>query len=252
MSVSSSAMHFREKRASELDLIAKLLDKYFSGLIATYPIYKAINQLREISYIPALKDGSTNPNCWGYEIEEFRIPVETTRHVRPQNIKQVELILTMKLVADFKEWESLSDPLCELHFNVIIRGIAEKTCYSGFHLDRHNDKLLSHEPHPIYHLQYSSNPYHDPAFDYGGTLYLDTPRIMHYPMDFILGMGFLTSNYAPKIFNQLLEDGTFTNLYKLYQEKLWKPVAHSLADHWPYNKGEIIWKPTSVICPYII
>jgi len=252
MNVSKHTMHFRESRASELELIAKLLNKNFNGSINSYPIFNAINQLRNPNYIPTLKDGSVNPECWGYEIEDFVIPVETLKHIKPDGIKNVELILNMKVIANYKEWETLSDPLCDLNFNVVIRGIGEQTCYSGFHIDRHFDGAASIEPHPIYHLQHSSNPYKEEGFDYGRTLSLDTPRIMHYPMDFILGIGFLTSNYSPSIFYNLLDDGTFTNLYRQYQERIWKPFSHSLADHWTFNKGDIVWKPTSTLCPFII
>jgi hypothetical protein len=252
MSVSKHIMHFRDSRASELELIARLLNKNFKSSINTYPIYNAIKQLRNPDYIPTLKDGSANPECWGYEIEDFIFPVEALKHIRPDGIKNIEIILNMKLIANCKEWESLSDPLCDLNFNVIVRGVGEQTNYSGFHIDRHFDGAVSTEPHPIYHLQYSSNPFNEIGFDYGRTLWLDTPRIMHYPMDFILGIGFLTSNFSPSIFYNLLDDGTFTNLYKQYQERIWKPFSHSLADHWPFTKGDVVWKPTSTLCPYLI
>lgn len=253
MSVSKHTMHFREKRASELESTARLLDKVFQGTINSYPIYKAASQLRNQNFIPSLKDGTTNPECWGYEIEDFTIPVDAVRHIRPSGIKNVELILNLRLVANYKEWETMTDPLCDLNFNVVIRGVGEQTCYSGFHIDRHFEESHSTEPHPIYHLQYSTNPTDDPNFNWGSTLYLDTPRIMHYPMDFILGIGFLTASYTPSKYENLISDGTFANLYRKYQERIWKPFTHSLADHWtPFNSGEIVWKPTSILCPYLI
>ena len=75
---------------------------------------------------------------------------------------------------------------------------------------------------------------------------------MHYPMDFILGIGFLTSNFFPTAFDVLLDDAIFTGLYREYQERLWKPYAHTMANHWDYDRAKIVWKPTSTICPFIL
>ncbi|MCW3071980.1 MAG: hypothetical protein JWO44_1870 [Bacteroidetes bacterium] len=251
MSVSSQAMHFREKRASELEIIARLLSKTIGGEMNTAPIYKAVSQLRDSSYIP-LCNGKRDSDNWGYEVEDFIIPVETSRHVRPKGVTKLELTLNIKLVANYKEWDTLSDPLCDLCFNVVIRGVGATNYFSCFHIDRHDFSKITTEPHPVYHLQYSVNPYDDPNFDYGSVLYIDTPRIVHYPMDFVLGIGFLTSNFFPTAFELLLDDGTFTNLYKEYQERIWKPFSHSLADHWTFDKRSIVWKPSSTLCPYII
>jgi hypothetical protein len=252
MNASKHSMLFRNERASELESIARLLDKNFKGKIKTYPIYQAIKRMKDPTYIPTLKNRKPNDNCWGYEILDFVIPVETSKHVRPTGITSVELVLNMRMVADYKEWETLSDPMCDLNFNVLIRGIGKDVYYWGFHLDRHLDDQISTEPHPIYHIQYYNNPLNDPSFNWGSTLYLDTPRIMHYPMDFILGVGFLTSNYAPRVFNDLLNDGGFANIYRQYQERIWKPFTHSIADHWNFTKSDIVWRPTSTLCPYLI
>lgn len=242
-------MLFREKRASELRLIAQLLDKHIGGSLVTAPIIQAAKQLEDSTFIPAQKDGTRDHNYWGYEIEDFVLPVETIKHIRPKGIKEVSINLNMKVLAHYNEWTTLSDPLADLNFNVVIRGV---NSYTGFHIDRHDMKLAASEPHPIYHLHFVVNPLDSEDFDYGSVLHLDTPRIMHYPMDFILGIGFLTSNFYPTAFEFLLDDGTFTSLYKEYQERIWKPVAQTIANHWDFNKASITWKPTSELCPYII
>ncbi len=252
MSIPKNIMLFREKRASELRMVAKSLEKTIGGGINTSPILQAAKQLEDINFIPTLKDGTRDPNFWGYEIEDFIIPVETIKHIRPKGIKDVSITLNMKVIANSNEWLTLSDPLADLNFNVLIRGIGTESCYAGFHIDRHDMNLVSTEPHPIYHLQYMVNPLDSDDFNYGSVLHLDTPRIMHYPMDFILGMGFLTSNFYPTAFEVLLDDGIFTSLYKEYQERIWKPFAHTMANHWDFDKANIIWKPTSTLCPYLI
>ncbi|MGN6602470.1 MAG: hypothetical protein ACTHK8_08450 [Ginsengibacter sp.] len=252
MIVSKEIIGFRQQRATELLLIEKVIKRVLGNGIKTDPILRAVNQLKDEQFVPSLKDGTQKPEFWGYEIEDFTIPVATDKHVRPIGITNLEMILNMKVIANSAEWTTLSDPLLEMHFNVIIRGIGTETHYLCFHIDRHDPGDNTTEPHPIYHLQYVVNPYKVNNFNYGSVLQIDTPRIMHYPMDFILGVGFLTSNFFPIAFECLLDDGTFANLYKEYQERLWKPFVHSLADHWPFIKQNIVWKPTTLLCPYMI
>ena len=252
MNLSKEVMTFRQQRAQELLLMGDVINRIIGHGIKIDAILKAVKQLKDENYLPSLKDGTQKEEFWGYEIEDFELPVTTDRHVRPQGVTNLSMTLNMKIVANYIEWTSLSDPLLEMHFKVIIRGIGDQNHFLCFHIDRHDLSENPSEPHPIYHLQYVVNPYRAHDFNYGSVLQIDTPRIMHYPMDFVLGIGFLTSNFFPMAFDSMLDDGTFTNLYKEYQERIWKPFAQSLAAHWPFNNDQITWKPTSVLCPYIL
>jgi len=216
---------FRETRASELEITAKRLESVFGNDINTTPIFNGIDQLRTSN--PTLKNGATHANYWGYSIEDLKLPVDTTKHLKPKTIdhEKLELILNMNLVADFSKWGSLEDPLLDLWFHVVVRGVSEEgEHFLCFHIDRHDPAIETTEPHPTYHLQYLSNPNNDSGFNYGATLDLDTPRIIHHPLDFILGVGFLTSNFFPFAFDSMIDDGYFSGLYSRYQE-IWKPLA---------------------------
>lgn len=238
---------FRETRAGELDVAAKILERTFSSDINTSPIYVAMGKLRNGS--PLLKDGTTNANHWGYEIEDLIIPVDTTNHLKPKTVdnRKVELILNMKLVADYSLWNTMNDPLVDLNFQVIIRGLGGSgSHFFCFHIDRHDLSKTTNEPHPTYHLQYSNNPFKDTDFDYGSTFTLDTPRIIHYPVDFILGIGFLTSNFFPMAFDEIMNDGYFPGLYKRYQEAFLRPFFHSLSSYWEYDVSSILWNKNEI------
>lgn len=248
---------FRQARSEDLKIAAKVIENTFSGDINTSPITIAAELLK--THSPILKNGTTDADCWGYEITDLKIPVDTIKHIKPKEIinNKLELILNMKLIASFKDWERLNDPFIELNFNVIIRGISikendEESHYFCFHIDKHDMAENSEEPHPIYHLQYSNNPYKSTNFNYGSTLYIDTPRILHHPVDLILGIGFLTSNFFPSAFEAIMDDGFFPGLYKKYQDRIIKPYFHTLASHWDYNKSNVVWKPTKDLCPFLI
>lgn len=244
---------FRQSRSDELKVLAKVLESVFSSNINTSPVIMAAESI--INDTPVLKDGSSNPDYWGYEIKDLIIPVDTIRHMRPKGIDQrkVELQLNMRLIANYKEWENLNDPLIDLNFNVVVRGIGEKgSHYMSFHIDKHDMATITDEPHPVYHLQFASNPFDSDDFDYGDTLILDTPRIIHYPVDLILGIGFLTINFFPLAFESIMDDGYFSGLYKRYQERILKPYFHTIANHWDYNKGGVTWNPITHLCPFLI
>ena len=84
-------------------------------------------------------------------------------------------------------------------------------------------------------------------------MYIDTPRLLHFPLDFILGVGFLTSNFFPAAFSLLSEERAFVKLNNQYQEKILKPYFHTIANHWkPFQQSNITWRPTSHLCPTLV
>lgn len=256
MNISKEVKAFRAEKASELLRMADVLRRVVDPALDTQAIVKAATQLRDYNYIPSLRDGSRNANNWGYTIEDFVLPVTTDRHIKPDGVSKLELSLDMSIIANSKDWMTYSDPLLEMNFSVTVRGIkqSEKSTfhYLGFHIDRHIEDGSSEEPHPIYHIQYCVNPLAKGDFDYGSVLHLDTPRVMHYPLEFILGIGFLTSNFFPLAFDELLNDGTYVNLYRKYQEGIWRPYSHTLADKWPFDKSKITWGPVTNLCPLFV
>lgn len=253
MAVSSKNIAFRRERASELRQIADLLDKHLSGDANTYIIHNAIATLQNKDVAFALKDGSTNENIWGYDIDDFELPVETLRHIKPDDIKNAQVILNLKLRADISKWNTYEDPFVELSFNVTLKGIGKSVYYFGFHIDKHTYETDSDEPHPIYHLQYNFNPRKTASLNLGELFFIDTPRIMHKPLDFILGIGFLTSNFYPTAYNILMEDVKFVKLSKKYQDSVWRPYFHTLANHWkPFEERNISWVPSNLICPTLL
>jgi hypothetical protein len=252
MGVSSKNMAFRRDRASELRQIADLLDKHI-GYANTYCIHNAIALLKNNEIIPVLKDGTTDENIWGYDIEDFEIPVETIRHIKPDDIKDAKAILNLKLRANINKWNTFEDPLVELSFNVTLKGIGKTIYYFGFHIDKHTSNTDNDEPHPIYHLQYNLNPRNSENPNLGEIFFLDTPRIMHKPLDFILGISFLTSNFFPTAYNILIEDANYVKLSKKYQQSVWRPYFHTLANHWkPFEERNISWSTPNLICPVLL
>lgn len=253
MAVSTKYMSFRNERAKDLRQLSQLLSRKVGRDMTTSVLETAISQLQNKNFIPKLKDGSTNEGIWGYDVEDFRMPLDTLSHVNPQDITKGEVILNMQLRAKIDDWNTFNDPFIELVYNVMIKGIGEKTYHFGFHIDKHIGSTGTKEPHPIYHLQYDFNPTKSKSSNLGDLFCIDTPRIMHKPVDFILGISFLTSNFYPIAFEILKDDREFVSLQKSYQTAIWKPYFHTLANNWkPFAQADVIWTPINDICPIFI
>ncbi|HCN10802.1 MAG TPA: hypothetical protein DIS75_00425 [Chryseobacterium sp.] len=253
MAVSTKNMSFRNERAKDLRQLSQLLLRKVGGDMTTSVLETAISQLQNKNFIPKLKDGSTKEDIWGYDVEDFRMPLDTLSHVNPQDITKGEVILNMKLRAKIDDWNTFNDPFIELAYNVMIKGVGDKTYHFGFHIDKHIGGTDTKEPHPVYHLQYNFNPTESNKPNLGDLFCIDTPRIMHKPVDFILGIGFLTSNFYPVAFDILKEEREFVKLQQSYQAAIWKPYFHTLANNWkPFAQANIIWSPINDICPIFI
>lgn len=253
MAVNSKHMSFRNERAQELRQMITLIEKVIGGNLSTHNVHSAISQLQDKDFIPVLKDGSTDESIWGYDIEEFSLPLDVIKHVKPNDINNGEVVLTLKLRACIKNWNTFVDPFIELGFNVMLKGIGKKVYHFGFHIDKHTETKKTDEPHPVYHLQYNFNPTKSESPNLGDLFYIDTPRIMHKPLDFILGIGFLTSNFYPIAFETLCQEREFHKLNQKYQEAFWKPYFHTLANKWkPFDQSNIVWNPINEICPIFI
>ncbi len=134
---------------------------------------------------------------------------------------------------------------------IVIKGIKNDNSgggYFGLHFDVHNHnkeneketkKKLNekqsgkkedppHQLHPKFHTQFLVNPEEDDSFNYGDSLHLDIPRFTHFPMDFVLSMGFLLANFCPEKFEELKENRSFISAYKNSQERYWRPYIQSL------------------------
>lgn len=196
-------------------------------------------------------------HLWGYSIKEIKFPIEksTLKHIRPIGFSNLEILIDIDVVSQNAEWEKLNDPFELLSFRTLLKGtnkITDKTHYLSFHIDRHNGGKTN-EIHPLYHIQYLQNSKvkAKDQFDHGESLQLDLPRMMQMPMELILGVSVIISNFAPELYEKLLKNRQFINLTKEYQERIWRPYINSLESYWLTPLNNRIWDP-KLNCPYLI
>lgn len=170
------------------------------------------------------------------------IPKEVRpNHSIPRNLGNVEIILSIKDEIRIKKTKEdlIEDPINKLEkFNIILN--CENNHYtSSWHLDRHiqgKDEQAPSNPHPIYHLTFGGyhmeNLQRDDSDEFGKSLILRAPRIMHPPMELILGIDFVLSNFIPKNELDLLSDPTYLTIIKDLKKFFWLPFSLAIAKNY--------------------
>lgn len=236
----------------------RINNKYFKGARKKdINDYLSIVARYDVSYTKLDFKETLPDDFWGYKIEGITIPIEesTLRHIRPLGFSSVEVIVDLDLESQVSEWLNLNDPFTHLSFRSLLKGsntITKKIHYLSFHIDRHNG-ATPNEVHPLYHLQYLQNGKvtNKNSFDHGDSLQLDIPRMMHFPMELVLGISFIMSNFCPKSYASLIQDRQYINLCKVYQERVWRPYINSLDKFWTTNSHQWLWNP-KLNCPYLL
>jgi len=265
MDIPLNVIKNRRNLATDLRKLADVLYEFFPTADIS-SIESAITQLRDINYIPQIHREDSNPNFWGYEISRliFKFSV-LPRHIRPTHCKDLILILDIKAVGHCDDIGSLNDPFRLLEFNIVIEGKkfkkkVSKYVSTSYHLDRHligEDDGESEFAHPIYHFQFGGRKLMQrEGLKTGDILILDSPRISHYPMEAILGIDFVLSNFFPNTWKKMRsESSEYINLLEKYQELILRPFIHMHASKWMYSQDSIvkndIWNP-AMICPQLI
>lgn len=265
MVIDKKNVEFRNKLAEELSLLKVALNKAKIEKKSIDSIDRAIKSLKNETYLPSFVDESninlptiSTPLSWGYAIKDFILEVDTSSSIQyPKSVKKASLQFSVDIVGEFdNKNHGFVDPFKSLEFNIVIEGLSRgsKKHIFSYHLDRDlKGKNPSNEVHPSYHFHYGGRKlgnYTDKNF--GNSLILDMPRLMHYPMDFILGLDFVASNFTPNLWKILKRDPGYAKLIRQAQDRVMKPYFGALAQHFGFhNKVPGTW-PVSNILPQVI
>jgi hypothetical protein len=265
MAASNEIMKNRKKIATDLRKLSSVLYQYFpTAEISSFE--SAISELHNKDIIPQIPEKPNNNNLWGYNLGRLIFNFNSVpSHTKPDNCKDLKLILDIKIIGNCSDLKSLKDPFEWLEFNIVIEGTkfseeGNRQLVTSYHLDRHimgNEDNEAEYPHPIYHFQFGGRKLatQENLIDTGNLLVFDSPRIGHYPMEAILGIDFTLSNFFPVIWRKIKsESNEYINLIEEYQELFLKPYIHTHASQWGYSSSDIVtnnyWSP-SIICPQL-
>ena len=257
MNIPAPVLKIRKEISKDLITLRDLLYKEFptsdfSG------IETAISELNNRDYIPQVNDKASDPQRWGYDASglSFRFPTNP-RKSKPHPLSNVELNLDIKIRGNVSHFDTFNDPLEALSFDVVIKGDCNGEKHMcTYHLDRHIFKEGDNHPeesHPWYHFQFGGNKLIDDlgeGLNTGNILFLDSPRIPHHPMDLVLGIDFLLSNFFPEAWKNLTDKTSeYNNLIEKYQALILKPYIINFASQWTkaiLGGQNVNWKPIDI------
>lgn len=265
MTIDESNYQFRMELARELGLLKVALNSCSLPKKSIDSIDKAINRLKNKTDLPQTRiDPSTgkpigSPLSWGYDVNSFVIQIDLSNNLQyPKKINNAVLDFNIKVQGEFFDYKrEYKDPFNHLEFNIIIEGKSRKAKdhILSYHLDRHIEgKNPSNEVHPIYHFQMGGRKlggYKAIGRNFGNQLIIDSPRFMHYPMDFICGLDFILSNFAPDIWRKLKRNNNYVQILKNAQERTMKPFFAVMAGHYGFHSISNHWS-SKEICPQVI
>lgn len=235
----SQAGGFRKERGSELVGLADVLVS--EGLI------RSGDPLREAA------GACTRPELnrtlrWGYVLDGLifelnDVHLAEIRHTQPRGLSYLEVELTVVLSGDCLDDGATTDPLDLLEVNIELHGICgDGAQRSAWHLDRHIGKEHSGFAHPLYHFQYGGKRVRD-IEQHGEHLLVESPRLAHPPLDAVLAIDFILSNFFYDVWFGLRNRHAFySDTVREAQRRFWRPYALASAWLWAPMPDSIDWK----------
>lgn len=233
--------------ASDLTALAEILNK--EG-IDTSQFYTISGQLKQ----PPLK----------YKLLPFKIEIKDDekfpkRLSHKTSARNLKLFFDLEIECDSTNFVGNKDPFKKYSFNIVIKGSDKNNASSeliyAIHFDKHNFKEQEegnapNQAHPAYHFQFGGNKLEDEEkLDSGRVLFLDAPRIMHHPMELILGIDFILSNFFPNIWNKIKPLPRYKKILKKYQKDFILPYFKSVVEH--FEGTPTMWN-TQEIYPQLV
>jgi len=197
--------------------------------------------------------GDFDGDQWEYECVGLVFLVEGDhldqyKNTIPGTLQEIEIELTV--CAKGRCWERYSndDPFEKLEVDCKITARAQGVSYvCAWHLDRNRgdpENESRYFVHPCYHFQFGGRRL-PRDLGYGCFLFVEPPRLAHPPLDAILAVDFVLTNYFPDTWHQLrLEDERYARIVQQAQHRCWRPYAEAIASGW--KTGDPPWKAKSI------
>lgn len=189
-------------------------------------------------------------NIWHYPTRPILIIMPHTcipNHTVPKLLRDCEssLEIRLSLTGDIKiksDRSMVDDPMHQIDgFDIVV---STDKYISSWHLDRHimaEGEAEGTYVHPIYHFTHGGfemeGPYESSNSEdyYGNAIIMRNPRLMHPPMDLILGLDFVFNQFMPRNTLSILKDPVYMDLIEQVKGFLWQPFALALAKNYCKN-----------------
>lgn len=219
--------YVRKKKAAELRYLQNFLTRLRSVRGSTTFSNAALECERRL---PQGRD-----ECWGYSFGGLVFEPEPMKHTLPNTAQNIRIELNGSIVGHCQD---APDPLDALSVQLIVRASEfvdgkQKPLLFAWHFDRHIGQVAPGVVHPRYHFQHAGKVVREAGdLNWGNAIFLEAPRIMHPPMDAILAVDFVLSNFLPNTRARLIGDGNYRKLLHHAQTSLWRPYVSALIAAW--------------------
>ena len=168
----------------------------------------------------------------------FDIP-STHKHTLPIGI--ADSILTLSIKMGFREPAASFDCIEEMNidFELSSNDQEGRPIKSAWHLDYHDVKGDEHFSHPQFHFQFGGKKLRESLqagneyFNTGELLLMESPRLMHPPMDPILAIDFIFGNFLGEAsWKALRQKPNFIKIHKMSKDVFWKPYFEGISNYW--------------------
>jgi hypothetical protein len=216
------------------------------------------NLVRDPSPLLSAASKCTAPNPdrdqWEYECVGLLFVVNNEhmskyRNTIPGNLMEIEIELNVRARGKCRDRTSCDDPFDILEVDCRIEAHAQGGPFvCAWHLDRNQgdaDEASRHFAHPCYHFQFGGRRL-PRDLGYGRFLFIESPRLAHPPLDAILAIDFILTNYFPNTWRDLHSDNQrYMRAVREAQHRCWGPYATTTASGWasgdPSWTAEAIW-----------
>lgn len=230
-----------QARATVLDRAVAFLKNTLGEEVWLYYLTEAASYIRE----------NCKEDDWEVTITDMEMPIESPKHVTPGKLsKFLKLFVSIHMTGSGEKWDDEADCILSLGFRVEVLGIdkqnPQNSFKTGFHIDKVDNADDSAEMHPLYHVHFLNDSV------IGGTsaLSMDVPRLVHHPVDVLLGILLVYANYNQTGYKKLLENGGFMGLCRDSAKHILTPYYKSLS-RVPWTEGSIS-DYDKLLCPYLI
>lgn len=177
----------------------------------------------------------TKSDRWSYEVAGFLLRVKMPQNSLPSNCGEwLDVTIDLDIGGVCK-----TDGVAEIDKLVLNLKIetASKGNICSWHFDKHiADAGSTHnvptEAHPLYHFQHGGHAMKPLADQLGGMLLLPAPRLAFPPMNAILSLDFVLSNFSGHCWQQLRDEPAYIRLLKDSQLIYWRPYVEKIASWW--------------------
>jgi len=187
-------------------------------------------------------------DCWGYYLERLIFHPEPLGQTVPAGLANLSVALSVFAEGHCEDPADVRDPLHRLELNLVVTGTKEAggttvQYVCAWHQDRDLGKLgEAHRlVHPLYHFQFGGKEIWGRENDHGQSLILESPRFAYPPMDAILAVDFVLTNFYPAAKLSFREEAEYQRILGHSHMCFVRPYVLAIAGAWDMGAPGAAW-----------